>query len=62
MVYSYALKPKSKLRWSPPPLECFKLNFDGIAAGNLSLTGVGGIIPDGESVIFLSFLAPGSCW
>lgn len=32
--------------WSFPPSGCVKINFDGVAKGNLGLAGCGGVIRD----------------
>jgi hypothetical protein len=40
--------------WNPPPTGSLKLNFDGVAKGNLGMTGMGGVIRDsGGNIIQL---------
>ena len=35
---------RANCKWSPPPKGWFKLNFDGVARGNLGIAGIGCII------------------
>ena len=55
VALSSSFKPENHFRWSTPPLDLYKFNFDGSAVGNPCLTGLGGIILDGEGLNVLSF-------
>ena len=41
--------------WSPPPLQVFKLNFDGASRGNLGPVGYGGVCLDSIGKIWYNY-------
>ena len=58
VAFSSPASPSSVQRWTPPPLQGFKLNFDGSAIASLGLAVLGGIIRNSLGSHVLSFSGP----
>lgn len=49
LIYAASNKEaRANCKWIPPPKGWHKLNFDGMARGNLGIAGIGCIINDEE--------------
>ena len=44
-------RPRMRTRWKPPPLDVFKINFDGAVFAEENCSGVGAIIRNREGLV-----------